>query len=101
MRNLGKITMKEKMASSFANDYTGSIYFRSGLSTSDTCWGLVVSGGSAEAGTPIVLDHWAGGVQNELWMIDSEGHIISLLNTSLVIGLGQAVSWAESCNYVK
>ncbi|KAK9319826.1 hypothetical protein V1517DRAFT_331258 [Lipomyces orientalis] len=53
----------------------------------DGCCGLNVRGYVAKAGTQVFLYPWCGGQDNELWTIDSEGHIISQLNDQLVVGL--------------
>ncbi|KAK9235026.1 hypothetical protein V1525DRAFT_428116 [Lipomyces kononenkoae] len=53
----------------------------------DGSYGLNVKDSVAEAGTQVIVYPWSGGRENELWTIDSEGHIISQLNDQLVIGL--------------
>ncbi|KAK9365154.1 hypothetical protein V1509DRAFT_414691 [Lipomyces kononenkoae] len=53
----------------------------------DGSYGLNVKDFVAEAGTQVIVYPWSGGRDNELWTIDSEGHIISQLNDQLVIGL--------------
>jgi hypothetical protein len=53
----------------------------------DGSYGLNVKGAVAEAGTQVILYPWCGGQDNELWTMDSEGHIVSQLNDQLVIGI--------------
>ncbi|KAK9357546.1 hypothetical protein V1504DRAFT_464184 [Lipomyces starkeyi] len=72
--------------------------YSDGYSFGDGSYGLNVQGYVAEAGTHVILYPWCGGQDNELWTMDSEGHIVSQLNDQLVIGLdGSDPPYAVLC----
>jgi hypothetical protein len=79
--------------------YNGTYFVESALSTAGACYGLNVANAAAEAGAAIILWPWAGGQLNELWQFDPDGHLISLLDANLVIGLGGPVA-GSSGNYL-
>ncbi|KAK9489444.1 hypothetical protein V1508DRAFT_428033 [Lipomyces doorenjongii] len=74
------------MASFIWSGMSNGGYF-DGYSLGSGSYGLNVKGYVAEAGTQVILYPWCGGRDNELWTMDSEGHIVSQLNDQLVIGL--------------
>ena len=82
--------------------WTGSYFVWSALSgyTGNTPYGLNVKDAVAAAGASIILWPWTGGQPNELWQYTNNQFVsnLSSRSSSLVIGLGDPVSWSPG-NY--